>query len=274
MAFSFVDRICALEPRRRARGQFLVPSGVAQFPVAVLVEAVGQLAAWVAMAAADFTRRPVAALAHRIALGHTLAPGTLIDLAVEIGRCDQDAILYDGTACVGETAVVRLHRCLGPMLPMADFDDPDVVRQRFERLSAGSAVQPDFGDGSEWRLPLSDEEIADEHASAVLRVPPHAAFFTDHFPRKPVLPATLLFDAQLRLAVRLARSAMAVDADAPVTARALREMKVRAFVSPGTRLALSAHVMAARRSGDIAVSVTLEGKQIASGRAEFTVDER
>jgi hypothetical protein len=61
-AFSFVDRITALEPGTRARGRFAVPAGLPEFSTCLVAEAVGQLAAWVAMAQAEFRRRPVAAL--------------------------------------------------------------------------------------------------------------------------------------------------------------------------------------------------------------------
>ena len=69
-AFSFVDRITDYEPEGRARAAFFaVPDGrCAAFPSCLVAEAVGQLAAWVAMAHIDFRGRPVAALAHRDAL--------------------------------------------------------------------------------------------------------------------------------------------------------------------------------------------------------------
>lgn len=269
MSFSFVDRITEYTPRHRARGHFRVPDAVTKFPAALLVEAVGQLAAWVAMAAEDFSRRPVAALAQRITLGRSLPAGTLIDLDVEIGRCDRDAVLYQGTATVGGVEVTRLHRCLGPMLPLSDFDVPDVVRQQFETLRTGG-LAPRAYDNSEWRLSLSDEEAGDEQCTARVRVPSSAAFLADHFPRKPVLPATLLFDAQLRLALKLAHATMAIAPEAVLLPRMLRDCKVRAFMPPGTELLLGAHVLSARRTGEILVTAKCDGKQVASARVEIS----
>ena len=63
-AFSFVDRITEFDPGRRARGTLRVPADIAAFPSCLVAEAVGQLAAWVAMAHIDFRGRPVAALAN------------------------------------------------------------------------------------------------------------------------------------------------------------------------------------------------------------------
>ena len=62
-AFSFVDRITEFAPGKRARGEFWVPEAVSAFPSCLVAEAVGQLAAWVAMNRVDFRGRPVAALA-------------------------------------------------------------------------------------------------------------------------------------------------------------------------------------------------------------------
>jgi hypothetical protein len=73
-AFSFVDRITALEPGLRARGTFAIPPHIDAFPSCLMAEAVGQLAAWVAMAHIRFRGRPVAALALETRFLH-LAPG-------------------------------------------------------------------------------------------------------------------------------------------------------------------------------------------------------
>jgi hypothetical protein len=62
-AYSFVDRITALTPGTRARGRFAVPVDILPLASCLVAEAVGQLAAWVAMAHVSFRGRPVAALA-------------------------------------------------------------------------------------------------------------------------------------------------------------------------------------------------------------------
>ena len=63
-AFSFVDRITEHRPGTHARGRFAIPATVDAFPPALVAEAVGQLAAWVAMEHIAYRGRPVAALAH------------------------------------------------------------------------------------------------------------------------------------------------------------------------------------------------------------------
>jgi 3-hydroxymyristoyl/3-hydroxydecanoyl-(acyl carrier protein) dehydratase len=274
MSFFFVDRITEIERGVRARGTFTVPASVRRFPSSLIVEAVGQLAAWVAMAAADFARRPVAALTHRIVLGDALPPGSVLSLAVEIERCEPDAVVYSGTAVVDGTTVTRLERSLGPMLPMVDFDDPPAMRAHFDRLCGSEPAARDFDGGRGWQLALGPADGAyGEHCRAALAVPEDAPFFADHFPRKPVLPATLLGDAEVRLAVALARQAVPACAAIPMRAVTVRAIKARAFVSPGDQLTLSAQVLAARHSvAEIAVSVRRGSRPIASARVELGVD--
>ncbi len=62
-AFSFVDRITEFAPGAHARGWYAVPREIAEFPSCLVAEAVGQLAAWVAMDKLAYRGRPVAALA-------------------------------------------------------------------------------------------------------------------------------------------------------------------------------------------------------------------
>ena len=138
-AFSFVDRITELEPGVRARGTFAVPETLARFPACLVAEAVGQLAAWVAMAQIDFRGRPVAALANETIFHGDVAPGSQLELSVEIEALDEDAVAYGGFARVDGTQAIELRHCLGPMLPVPEFDAPDALRERFRLLCATGA---------------------------------------------------------------------------------------------------------------------------------------
>src|SRR5262245_23611255 len=129
-AFSFVDRITDLEPGKRARGRYAVPVSVSRFPPTLVAESIGQLAAWAAMAHIDFRRRPVAGLAAETRLHHGVAPGSTLDLAVDLQRCDDEAVAYSGRASVDGTLVLELIDSLGPMLPVEEFDDPTALRAR------------------------------------------------------------------------------------------------------------------------------------------------
>src|SRR5687767_2637523 len=101
-AFSFVDQITEFTPGVRARAQFTVPALLPAFPSCLVAEAVGQLAAWVAMAQVGFRGRPVAALANETRFHGEIAPGTVLELSVEIDSCDDEAVAYAGRATSGE----------------------------------------------------------------------------------------------------------------------------------------------------------------------------
>src|SRR5437763_14843958 len=118
-AFTFVDRVTHLSAGASARGIFTIPARVRDFPSCLVAEAVGQLAAWVAMDAIDFRGRPVAALATETIFHGDVAPGSRLDLAVQIDSCDDEAISYGGIAEVDGVRVIELMHCLGPMLPVA-----------------------------------------------------------------------------------------------------------------------------------------------------------
>jgi 3-hydroxymyristoyl/3-hydroxydecanoyl-(acyl carrier protein) dehydratase len=275
MSFSFVDRITEFEPQRRARGTLTLPTSVPRFPTWLLAEATGQLAGWLAIASADFLRRPVAALTHRAIFAPTPPSGAEVELAVEIERIESDLVIYGGTAVAGGATVVGLDRCLGPMLAMEEFDDPRRVRERFECLRDGGEAGRDFRGGRDWELgySITGAEYGERRA-AMLVVPVDAPFFADHFPRKPVLPATLLLDALTRLAAELAAEAIPRGRSASIRPRVLRKAKMRAFVHPGDELAAGAQLMAVRESAaEILVYAKRAGKDVASARVELAIDQ-
>lgn len=270
-AYSFVDRITDFEPARRARGQFAVPAHVPAFSACLVAEAVGQLAAWVSMAHIDFRGRPVAALATETRFHGDAVPGRRLDLEVDIADCDDEAVAYSGAASVDGERVVELIDCLGPMLPVADFDSPEALRDRFELLRAGGALPGRF-EGV--RTP--DVEIVEHVPGASLRatlaVPQSAPFFGDHFPRRAVFPATLLLDTQIRLAKDLAREAAPWrDGPEPKPVR-VTHVKMRAFILPGQRLDLAIDLAPpADGIAKAALNAKLDGRVVATARLEFAV---
>jgi len=140
-AFSFVDRITEYEPGQRAYGGFKVPATITAFPSCLVAEAVGQLAAWVAMAHVGFRARPVAALALETRFVRDVMPGSALELAVALDSCDDAAVAYSGHARVDGATVIELHDCLGPMLDIEQFESPAVLRDRFALL-CGAGAEP------------------------------------------------------------------------------------------------------------------------------------
>jgi len=268
-AFSFVDRITEIAPGVRVRGTFHVPAGVREFPAALLAEAVGQLAAWSSMAKLGFRLRPVAGLARETRFLRTVRPGDTLTLEAHLESCTDADVAYAGRASVDGEPVIVLEQCLGPMLPAEDFDAPERLRRDFDLLCGPGAPSDRFAG-----LPAFDlertESVAGERVKATLHVPDSAAFFEDHFPRKPVFPATLLLDNLIRLAVGLARESVAFAAGPELAASRVLDVKVRAFIPPGEVLELSAE--RARGETDTyaaRLAARANGKPVATARVEI-----
>jgi 3-hydroxymyristoyl/3-hydroxydecanoyl-(acyl carrier protein) dehydratase len=271
-AFSFVDRITEIEAGRRARGCFAVPPGLTHFSPCLAAEAVGQLAAWVAMARDDFHRRPLAALAGE---GHIIGdatPGKVLELGVELEDSDGDAVAYAGWARSGGTPVIELEDCVGALLPLQDFDDPETVRQRFAQLCEAGASPGRFAGVVDAEVVVRECEPG-TRLQASLRVPEAAPFFADHFPRRAVFPATLLLDAQIRLAIELARKALPWADASRLRPVHVADVKLRSFILPGQAVELTAEAAQTGASVVVALAAKVLGKRVASARVEIAAAE-
>lgn len=270
-AFSFVDRITLIEGVTRVCGLYTIPKDASRFPVSLVAEAIGQLAAWVAMSAVDFRFRPVAALAGDTRVHALPKPGDTLELQVDIESCDEEAITYRGRALVGGRLVLELMDTLGSMLPITEFDAPDALKADFDILR-GEGRTPGAFRGI---APPALSELSHEAARRLecrLDVPAAAPFFEDHFPLRPVFPATLLLDAQMHLAQRVAFEI----AGAPVRVTRITNVKVRAFTAPGASLDLSAEAgepgPADPEPFMIKVGARADGRNIAGAKMFFERD--
>jgi 3-hydroxymyristoyl/3-hydroxydecanoyl-(acyl carrier protein) dehydratase len=268
-AFSFVDRITRLEPGHRIEGRYTVPASASRFPASLMAEAVGQLAAWAAMSQVGFTHRPVAGLAGETRYEGTVEPGQTLDLEADIERCDEEAIAYGGKASIDGHRVLELIHCVGPMLPMEEFDAPDAVRADFETLIGPGAPAGRFNGVAAPTIKLI-AHVNGEKLRAELHVPSNAPFFGDHFPRRPVFPGTLLMDSLSTLASQLAREAAPLR-DAELAPSLVTDVKIRSFTTPGQTLELQVDLQSATTaSAQLKLAARAEGKSVATARIEIS----
>ncbi|HSD49840.1 MAG TPA: hypothetical protein VLG48_00420, partial [Candidatus Methylomirabilis sp.] len=258
----------------RARGQFSIPDRLDEFPGCLVAEAVGQLAAWAAMAALAFRRRPVAGLAGRVEFSGPVRPGQNLDLAVELESCDPDAVAYRGWASVEGSPVLQLSHCVGPMLPMEEFDDCHAVQDHFELL-CGAGATPGRFPGLTIPEPLLAEASPPGGLRAALQIPRSAPFFADHFPRRPVFPGSLLLDAKMRLALHFAGRHLPPVERIPFVYSHMSDVKLRAFLSPGQRVEFDARLLAEAKSrgATVVISARSNGKQVAGARVTLLPQE-
>lgn len=269
-AFSFVDRISRLEPRQRIHGHYTVPATLATFAPSLVAEAAGQLAAWAAMDAVGFESRPLAGIAGRIELLREVSPGDVIDLSVEIQSVDADATGYSGLAEVAGVPVLRLHDCVGPMLPVESFDDPGALRRRFAEIRGAGAAPGAFGGIPDLEpTPVTVEPGG--RVEAVLEVPQDAPFFSDHFPRRPVLPGTLLMHAASKAASTLVRSLP--NDGSHWRLQAFSDVKLRSFIPPGSTVRFEATLPVDLSNGHglpVAVSAHIGKKRVGDCTMNFS----
>jgi len=273
-AFSFVDRITSVEPGVRARGSYHIPADLDAFPASLVAEAVGQLAAWAAMAVVNFQRRPVAGIAAGIELLSAVRPGQILELAADLESADAEAVSYHGSASADGVPVIRLIHCVGPMVPMVEFDDPAAVGERFALL-CGAGVPP----GGFAGLPLISVQRTDGEAGKIARaslaVPAAAKIFGDHFPRRPVFPGSLLMHANLQLAAALADELPEAAAGQVWRPRAVSDMKLRAFIPPGEALELEARLHGtANGKVDLIVETRRARRTIGTARVQFVAEAK
>lgn len=260
-AFSFVDRIHKDETGKHITGAYSVPPGLGFFPLSLVAESIGQLAAWSAMAAVDFAVRPVAGIAGRVDFLGAVAPGDTFELEATLVRADEEAVVYEGIARVDGAVVVRIHDCLGPMVPLVDFDDPEALKFRYDLLSTTGAIPHAFG-GVPAFVAGKTGGNPGETAEGRFTIPDSAPFFGDHFPRRPVFPGTLLMNLNLGFAIDLASERGGTDSR--WTAQAMTDVKIRSFMAPGEILDLKATIEE-EESDFVRVFVeTRKGKRVTS----------
>ena len=113
--------------------------------------------------------------------------------------------------------------------------------------------------------PAVAAETIDEGSSlrGHLAIPAGAPFFTDHFPRKPVFPATLLMDALGNAAARMAGDRHRVVG--------MQDVKVRVFMPPGATLAVAVDV---DRDDPLSARVVakMDGRPAATARVRLERD--
>jgi 3-hydroxymyristoyl/3-hydroxydecanoyl-(acyl carrier protein) dehydratase len=268
-AFSFVDRITSIGDSGIIQGTFRIPAHLDWFPQSLVAEAIGQLAAWYAMSHIDFAGRPVAALAGQTRYFSDGLPGELLSLEARIDSCDTDSVSYSGSACVDERLVLELKDCSGAMLPQEEFDDPRCLEQQFQLLKTIGAKESRLIQLPAI-LPLHLEADARGIVESDLIIPDQADFFHDHFPKKPVFPATLLMHAlSSMLTEQINRSDRGSESSRPAIT-AIRRVKVRSWIAPGDRVRLRAEgLVPEAATKEIKLSARVGDKLVASAVAEL-----
>jgi 3-hydroxymyristoyl/3-hydroxydecanoyl-(acyl carrier protein) dehydratase len=255
MRFLFVDRILQLSPGKLARGLKHVTredaylcsddSGRLCFVPSLIGETLGQLAAWSVMAANNFSLRPVAGV---VASAHLYRPayvGETLLLESVIESLDEKAVQYHSIARIGNEIIFSIEGALGPLLPMQDFINSELIRSQFKEINRPGDWPPlneielnleigDKGTSAMVAAPMLFDRILNSEPGLSLiaekRITRAASYFPDHFPNKPVLPLTVLLESKLNLAREFLDRASLTQC---YQVSELRKIKMNEFVYPG-----------------------------------------
>ncbi|HHF7373614.1 hydroxymyristoyl-ACP dehydratase [Legionella bozemanae] len=256
MRFLFVDRIVESSPGQMIRGVKHVTSNDAFLTVdeqgrpcfipSLIGETLGQLAAWNVMELQGFTRRPVAGIVASASMHRRAYVGETLLLESFIKHLDDSVMQYHSEAKVGNELVFRIEGALGPLLPMADFIDLDEVRQQFSEINRpgdwsviSKESAPLLNDDLIMSLelpvvPMTFDRVRFSQPGVSLiaekRISRAAPYFADHFPKKPVLPLTVLLECKLNLTYEFIRRA---GYSIHYKVSELRKIKMNEFVYPG-----------------------------------------
>ena len=253
MRFLFVDKILQLSPGELVRGikhitaddTYLYQNNQGRFCFipSLIGETLGQLAAWNVMYSNDFTLRPVAGIVASASLHRPAYVGETLLLESFIESLDKEAVQYRSVATIDDEVVFTIDGALGPLLPMEDFIDRDLVRQQFTQIyRPGEELPQAFsqtmsGDSSSIAYlapPMVFDHFFDivpgVSMMAAKKITGSAAFFPDHFPKKPVLPMTVLLECKLNLARKFLSLA---PWNETYLVSELRKIKMNGFVFPG-----------------------------------------
>lgn len=284
MRFLFVDRIVHSSPGSLIRGVKHITSddicltsdeqGRPCFIPSLIGEALGQLAAWNVMAHNGFTLRPVAGVVASARLCRPAYVGETLLLESWIDELDDKAVQYHSIARVGDEPVFIIDGALGPLLPMSNFIVSSDVQQQYDEIYRPGdwdsicvhAVDP--GPSLSLAAPKTiamtfDRILAGTPGLTVVaekRITRAAPYFPDHFPRKPVLPMTVLLECTLNLARQFVAQA---DYGVNYQVAELRKIKMNEFVQPGD--VLVCHLKVKQRSDEeliLSMRSEVEGRRV------------
>lgn len=295
MSFLFVDRITDLKVGQRVQGikhvtaddRYVMPMGGTEyvFMPSIIGETLGQLGAWCVMLGNDFTLRPVAGVVSAVHIHRPVWVGETLFLDTIIDDVDDKAVSYHAKAYVGDEVVFSIDNAIGPMLPMEQFIASDEVKRQFHSIyrPLDEAQTLELSSAAvEWNHEVTrpcahatfDRIVERESGQSIIAqkyVSLAAPYFQDHFPRKPVLPLTILLNCKLAMAKQLVDEAMP---EANFVASTVRKVKMSDFVSPGDVVTSKLSVKQQSPQG-IVVSMRSEvgGKRVCVGEAIFTQGE-
>ena len=243
--------------------------GHAHVAPGAIFEAIGQLASWYGLKKNNFTARPVFLFMESVEARQPVPIGSTVELRATIHDLGEDAFRFSGEALIDGEAILKLNDCGGMFMPLADLEDPEVTRSRFDALTNGGLILT----GSEGPAYPFEDLVGDVLSfDAGRRIHTRhlfsrdEPFYADHFPRFPVTPAVILNE----MLGQVVRRMIGAKDDQDVMLRGISRLKIRSFVAPGDISEMivtcpGIRTVGNRRLVDTTAELLKDGKRILRG---------
>lgn len=300
MPFLFVDRLLEVVPGKRAVGVKNVAMsepglveltpGCPLLPLAHAAESIAHCISWLVIVSMDFRVKPVAVTTGKMSFDGWARPGDQLRIEVDILSMNEEDALCSGRALVDGRVIATLENGICAYVPLEALEDEALVRARY-RFLCGEEPDADavwsadgleerwpFVAGQLWPYPLVDRVVAWEPGTrlvAVKAVTRIESILDDHFPKRPVMPGTIMAEALSQVGQCLLERGRPESPDPPrrATLREVTSIKFRRFLQPGDLLRMEAKV---RRWDDEEAELDLagdvEGEKAVSCRALYRLE--
>ena len=303
MRFLFVDRILELEKGKCATGiknvsfsdEYLV-NIVPNFPViprSLTMESIAQLISWLVIISKDFTVKPVAVMTENIKLSGYAIPGDQLLIRAEIKSMHESDALCNGTIEVDGKIITELKNGVCAFIPLEELEDITTVKEKALLLTGNRNLQEfidktksgvDSVDDSRlinsdnyFDLHLVDKVLEMEigkHIKGVKSLSMTEYFIVDHFPKKHVMPGTMIIESFVHLSEKLLAETVKAESGhrIKILIKESHKVKFRNYVRPGDQVLLDINLInLTNNTALVKAKATVNKKLVTSAQLEFDI---
>lgn len=252
MSYSFVDRIIELEEGKRIVGLKKIThqdlyfykndKGKTVLEPLIMGEALGQLLAWNVIKSSQFQFRILGGILHEALNLNDAFIGETILLEGNIDLLDYEnkVVVYDAVASIHKKPIFKIS-CLSPLIDLNYLNDVNEIQREFQKI-----YQPCSIENCELHMEDSDLDTSYDQYFEVDTIlewkkgsyliaekilSPLSPYFSNHFPKRVVLPLTVLLGCNTKLAIHLL-SDFLNEHKSKIKFKKITKAKINQFIIP------------------------------------------
>ncbi len=301
MRFLFVDRILKMEKGKCAEGiknvsfsdEYLVQTvpNYSVLPRTLSFEAIAQLISWLVIYTKDFTVKPVAVMTAHTKFFGEIRPGDQLLIKAEIVSLNEQDALCKGSLEIDGKIIAELDNGICAFIPLDELENPSTVKdlyltlsgdmtlEKFLQSSTSTATTQNRFGGNTFDLNLIDK-VVDLEPGKVIRgiksITMTQDFIVDHFPKRHVMPGTMIMETFVQLTERLLQESATQNGmgKIKVFVKEGHKIKFRQYVKPGDQMEVEISLLDFQDNfASIKAKATVDGKLVSSAKMEFDVIE-